>query len=94
MRRILLPSDARRKRCTFARNPERRDNRGSWPGAREDCVVKIDLFRSFVAETGMSRSQKGFYEDMGKCNVGVKTVMGKHYYFGIKRKEIPSAEDE
>jgi P4 family phage/plasmid primase-like protien len=57
-------------------------------GAKEDCFPKTELLHAFVEETGMSRSAKGFSDDMMKCNVGIKKVMGKYYYYGIRRKII------
>jgi hypothetical protein len=57
-------------------------------GRREDCVPKIDLLQEFVAGTGVSKTAKGFSEDMVKCNVGSKKLDGKAYYFGLKRKVV------
>jgi P4 family phage/plasmid primase-like protien len=59
-------------------------------GRREDCVPKIDLLQEFVAGTGVSKTAKGFSEDMVKCNVGSKKLDGKLYYFGIRRKVATS----
>jgi P4 family phage/plasmid primase-like protien len=57
-------------------------------GAKEDCFPKIDLLHEFVEATGMSRSSKGFNDDMMKCNIGSKTIKGKTYYHGLRRKII------
>jgi phage/plasmid-associated DNA primase len=56
-------------------------------GNREDIVQKTALYRAFLDDTKESKTQKAFCDDLVKCNICEKKVMGTHYYFGLVRKE-------
>ena len=56
-------------------------------GNREDCIQKTELYQAFVQDTGISKTQKSFSEDIVKCNINdKKDSKGIRYYFGILRK--------
>jgi P4 family phage/plasmid primase-like protien len=55
-------------------------------GNREDCIQKTELYQAFLQDTGISKTQKSFSEDIVKCNINEKKVMGERYYFGLIRK--------
>jgi P4 family phage/plasmid primase-like protien len=56
---------------------------------REDVVQKTELYRTFLADTGIQKSQKAFSEDMVKCSINEKkTKEGIRFYYGIVRKEV------
>ena len=55
---------------------------------REDVVQKSELYRAFLADTGVQKSQKVFSDDMTKSNVNEKkTKEGIRFYIGIVRNE-------
>lgn len=55
--------------------------------SRADVIQKTEFYQSFLADTGIVRTQKAFSEDMVKCNVGEKKGSnGIRYYFGLVRK--------
>lgn len=56
-------------------------------GSRENIVQRTELYKQFQEDTGTHCTQKAFSEDMVKSDVISKAIHGKHYYFGIKRKE-------
>ena len=55
-------------------------------GHRDDCIQKSELYRTFLEDTGIHKTQKAFSEDIVKCNVGEKVLGGTRYYFGLVRK--------
>ncbi len=55
-------------------------------GNREDCIQKTDLYKAFLQDTGISKSQKAFSEDIVKCNINEKILKGLRYYYGLSRK--------
>jgi P4 family phage/plasmid primase-like protien len=55
-------------------------------GNREDCIQKTELYQAFLQDTGIHKTQKSFSEDIVKCNINEKKVMGERYYFGLLRK--------
>lgn len=55
-------------------------------GRRDDVVQRSELYRDFLATTGISKTQKTFSEDIMKCNIGTKQLNGCHYYFGLVKK--------
>jgi len=55
-------------------------------GRRDDVIQKTEFYQSFLTDTGIHKTQKSFSEDIVKCNVGEKKVMGERYYFGVVRK--------
>jgi putative DNA primase/helicase len=73
---------------------------GSWlktyydkTGNREDIVQRTEFYKQFQEDTGTHCTQKSFSEDMVKCDVNNKKLDGKHYYYGIKRKEHIQEEE-
>ncbi len=56
-------------------------------GNREDCIQKTELYQTFLQDTGISKTQKSFSEDIVKCNINEKIIKGTRYHFGIVRKE-------
>ena len=55
---------------------------------RDDVVQKTELYRAFIADTGIQKTQKVFSEDITKCNVNEKkNKEGIRFYYGIVRKE-------
>lgn len=68
---------------------------GSWlkkyydrTDSREDIIQRTELFNLFREDTGIVKNQKSFSEDMIKCNIFNKKIDGKHFYYGLTRKEI------
>jgi hypothetical protein len=57
-------------------------------GRRDDVVQKTEFYNQFLADTGSSKSQKSFVDDLAKCNVYEKKVDGFRFYFGLKRKDV------
>ena len=55
-------------------------------GRRDDVVQKSELYRAFMEDTGLHKTQKAFADDMVKCNVTEKAVKGVRMYYGIVRK--------
>lgn len=56
-------------------------------GRRDDVVQKTEFYQTFLADTGMHKTQKAFSDDIIKCNVSEKINKGVRLYFGIVRKE-------
>jgi putative DNA primase/helicase len=56
-------------------------------GHRDDIIQKTELYNIFLMEAGVSKTHKMFTEDLVKCNIIEKTLKGKHYYYGLRRKE-------
>jgi hypothetical protein len=50
-------------------------------------VQKSDLYRAFLDDTGLHKTQKAFADDMVKCNVSERKTNGERFYFGVVRKE-------
>lgn len=62
--------------------------------SREDVVPRIDLYGTFLEDTNVHMSHKKFSDILeNKCNISDKTVRGKHYYYGLKRKENIDTDD-
>jgi P4 family phage/plasmid primase-like protien len=59
-------------------------------GDRKDVVGRSDMHRAFLTDMNTTVTIVSFSHDMEKCEIYDKTVKGKHYYWGIKRKEINS----
>jgi P4 family phage/plasmid primase-like protien len=57
-------------------------------GNREDCIQKTELYQAFLQDTGISKTQKSFSEDIVKCNINEKQIKGIRHYFGLVRKEV------
>jgi hypothetical protein len=57
-------------------------------GYRDDCIQKSELYRTFLEDTGIHKTQKAFSEDMVKCNIGEKQITGIRHYFGLVRKMV------
>jgi phage/plasmid-associated DNA primase len=55
-------------------------------GNRDDIIKKQDLYQSFLQDTGISKTQKSFSEDIVKCNINERKSNGDRFYFGIIRK--------
>jgi P4 family phage/plasmid primase-like protien len=55
-------------------------------GRREDSIQKTELYKIFLADSGIHKTQKSFSDDITKCNIGEKKVMGERFYFGLIRK--------
>jgi len=53
---------------------------------REDVVQKTDLYRAFLADTGIQKTQKVFSEDITKCNINERRIENIRHYYGIVRK--------
>jgi len=50
-------------------------------------VQKSELYRAFLEDTGLHKTQKAFYDDIAKCNVSEKkNKEGTRLYCGILRK--------
>ena len=60
---------------------------------RDDIVQRTELFNLFLNDSGITKSQKQFSEDIKKCNISDKKINGKNYYYGIVRKDIIETED-
>jgi len=56
-------------------------------GRRDDVVQKSELYRAFMDDTGLHKTQKAFADDMVKCNVSERKTNGERFYFGVVRKE-------
>ena len=57
-------------------------------GRREDVVQKSELYRAFLADTGVQKTLKAFSEEIKKCNVNdTKNREGTRFFYGIVRKE-------
>jgi len=65
---------------------ERTDN-------RNDIIQRTDFYNQFIKDTGINKTQKSFSEDIIKCHINDKKLNGRHYYYGIIRKDILE-EDE
>lgn len=59
---------------------------------RSDVVQKTELFRAFIQDTGETKTQKSFNDDLHKCNINEKIIKGVKYYFGIVRNNITENE--
>ena len=56
-------------------------------GNREDCIQKTELYQAFLQDTGISKTQKSFSEDIIKCNINEKKdSKGIRHYFGLVKK--------
>jgi P4 family phage/plasmid primase-like protien len=55
-------------------------------GRRDDVVQKSDLYRAFLDDTGLHKTQKAFADDMVKCNIIEKKTSASRYYIGLIRK--------
>jgi hypothetical protein len=55
-------------------------------GRRDDMIQKTELFKAFLDDTGAHKTQKGFYEDMVKCNVMERKTEMSRFFIGLKRK--------
>ena len=52
-----------------------------------DVVQKSELYKAFMDDTGLHKTQKAFYDDIAKCNVSEKkNKEGTRLYCGILRK--------
>jgi P4 family phage/plasmid primase-like protien len=60
---------------------------------RNDIIQRTDLYNQFIQDTGINKTQKSFSDDMIKCYINNKTLKGRHYYYGIVRKEVFEEED-
>jgi hypothetical protein len=56
-------------------------------GRRDDIVQKTELYKAFLEDTQIHKTQKAFSEDMVKCNVSERKTGGERYFFGLVRKE-------
>jgi P4 family phage/plasmid primase-like protien len=56
-------------------------------GHRNDMIQKTELYQAFLHDTGVSQSQRIFYEDVKKSKVEEKKIDGMRYYYGLVRKE-------
>jgi hypothetical protein len=45
-------------------------------GMKEDCIQKGELLKMFIESTGITKTQKAFYEEVAKCNIQEKKVKG------------------
>jgi P4 family phage/plasmid primase-like protien len=55
---------------------------------KEDIVPRCELYGTFLEDTNVQMSHKKFSDILeNKCNINDKKVQGKHYYYGIKRKD-------
>jgi hypothetical protein len=57
-------------------------------GRRDDVVQKSELYRAFLEDTGLHKTQKAFYDDIAKCNISEKKTNVTRYYFGLLRKDM------
>lgn len=55
-------------------------------GRRDDTIQKTELYKAFLTDSGIHKTQKSFSDDITKCNIGEKKVMGERFYFGLVRK--------
>ena len=55
-------------------------------GNRIDCIQKTEVYHAFLQDTGIHKTQKSFYEDIIKCNINEKKVIGERYYYGLIKK--------
>jgi hypothetical protein len=63
-------------------------------GNREDYIQKTELYRQFLQDTGLNKTQKSFCEDILKCNINDKQIKGIRQYFGIIRKKSREKQEE
>ncbi len=54
---------------------------------KTDIIQRTDLYNQFIQDTGINKTQKSFSEDIVKCYINVKTLDGRYYYYGIRRKD-------
>ena len=95
-KRLDMPAEVRS--CTDAYMLENNPV-GAWlrehydiTARRDDIVQKTELYKAFLKDTQMHKTQKAFSEDMVKCGVACKIVKGISYYYGINRKIISLAD--
>lgn len=50
------------------------------------CDSHSELYNSFLQDTGISKSQKAFSEDIVKCNINERKSNGDRLYVGLIRK--------
>ena len=95
---LAMPDEAREftEKYMLENNPV-----GAWlrkyytlTNSRADCVKKLELYNTFLADTNTIISQKKFSEDIIKCNISEKIVQGTKYYIGIIRKDEVNIEEE
>lgn len=74
---------------------------GSWlrtryerTGRREDRIQRTELYRAFLADTGMQKSQTSFGEEIAKCGIQRIKSDADHFYYGLLRKEQHEEENE
>ena len=88
--KLVMPEEVRECTDTYMleNNPV-----GAWlrqhydmTGRRDDTVQKTELYRAFLEDTGIHKTQKAFSDDMVKCNVQTRKSDGIWYYYGIIRK--------
>jgi P4 family phage/plasmid primase-like protien len=88
---LAMPNDVKEftDKYMLANNPV-----GSWliqyyeiTNNREDIIQKTELYKTFLEDTGESKTQKSFCDNIFKCNISEKKYQGKHYYYGLIRKE-------
>jgi len=60
---------------------------------REDVVQKSELYRTFLVDMGLQKTQKTFSEDMVKCSINERRIENIRYYYGIVRKNENVNED-
>lgn len=55
-------------------------------GSKADFIPKCELFEEYMNSDNPRKTQKEFTSSIIKCNVGEKTLHGKHYFYGIVKK--------
>jgi len=58
-------------------------------GRREDMIQKTELYRAFLEDTAIQKTQKAFSEDMVKSSINERRVDNVRYYYGIVQKVEP-----
>lgn len=57
-------------------------------GRRDDVIQKSELYRAFLEDTGIHKTQKDFSGDIVKCNVNEKVIKGSRMYYGIIKRVL------
>jgi P4 family phage/plasmid primase-like protien len=88
--RLDMPAEVRS--CTDAYMLENNPV-GAWlrdrydiTGRRDDIVQKTELYKAFLEDTQMHKTQKAFSEDMVKCGVNERKTNTSRFYIGLQRK--------
>ena len=95
--KLELPNEMQ----TFTENYMLENNPiGSWlkkyyeiTGDRSDIIQRTELYNQFKNDTCIQKNQKDFAKELLKSNINEKKLDGRHYYYGLIRKEIEQEED-